>query len=257
MWKRIFWIVILLTLIGSQQVMAQEDQALQMNPQGMLLEPLRDGNTILCVIHTNNEGPQWFLLSSTGWNLNERIGSLSSAKGLITVLKASPNGKFLAVLSVAEGHPRLEIIDLKQLLSEKTYTVLQEINPYPGTIEILSWEGDLLQVSSDMLLTQMDKTSKQVPSELSLSWSETFSLNAITGVISGISEGAKNPAEHYSKTLMDPQATDAEKDLALSKLVTMQSEQLSVPYLLEVLDQEQDPKRINKLLDEIAKLRSK
>jgi hypothetical protein len=221
------------------------------------LEPLPAGNAILCVIHTNNEGPQWFLLSSTGWNLNERIGSVSATQGLITALKASPDGKFLAVLSVSEGHPMLEVVDLKQLLSEKTYTVLQEINPYPGTIEILSWEGDLLQVSSDMLLTQMYPSSKQVPAELRLSWSETFSLQPITGKISGISEGAKNPAEHYSKTLLDPQATDAEKDLALSKLITMQSEQVSVSYLLEVLDQEQDPRRINKLLDEIAKLRSK
>jgi len=188
--------------------------------------------------------------------MNERIGSISAASGLISDIKAAPDGKYAAVLSVGEGHPILEVIDLPKLLQEKTYTVLHKIDPYPGVIEIRSWNGVRLQVSSDMLLTYRDKTDGRVPEDLRLSWQETFALDVLTGDISGISEGAKNPAEHYSRVLMDQQTSEAEKDTALSKLLASGSDDMAISFLLKILDKEQDPKRIIKLLEEIDKLRN-
>ncbi len=266
MWKRIYVILILLILFGVHQTEAQNNQEMLLDARGVLLEPLQyvykgnagiEMNAALCVINTSNEGPQWFLLNSDQQGVNERIGSISAALALITDIKASLDGKYLAVLSVGEGHPMLEVIDLPQLLQEKKYAVLHKIDPYPGIVEIQSWDGIQLQVGSDMLLTYRDKTDGRVPPELKLSWQETFALNVLTGEISGVSEGARNPVEHYSRTLMDQQASEAEKDVALSKLLSSGSEEVTMSYLLKVLEQEQNPKRIIQLLDVINTLRKK
>lgn len=265
MWKRICWIVILLTLIGVHRTKAQNTQEITLSTQGVLLTPLQymyrnnsriEVNSALCVINTSNEGPQWFLLSSDNWSLNKRIGSISADLMLISDIKASPDGKALAVLSVGEGHPVVEVIDLPLLLQEKKYRVLHKIDPYPGSIEIRSWEDNVrVQIGSDMLLTYRDKTSGRVPPELALSWQETFALNVLTGEISGVSDGAINPAEHYSRVLSDQQANDSEKDAALSKLLSLSSDDMTIMYLLKLLDKERDPKRILRILEELDKLR--
>jgi hypothetical protein len=256
MWKRIYVLWILLIFIGCQQAEAQDTQNTLQNIQGVVLESL-ELNEILCVINTSNEGSQWFLLNSDGRRMNERIGSISAALELITDIKAAPDGKYAAILSVGEGHPILEVIDLSKLLQEKTYTVLHKIDPYPGVIEIHSWDGARLQVSSDMLLTYRDKTDGRVPEDFRLSWQETFALNVLTGEISGVSDGAKNPAEHYSRVLMDQQTSEAEKDAALSKLLASGSDDMAISFLLKILEKEQNPKRIIRLLEEIDKLRKK
>ena len=265
MWKQIVAIVMLVFIsTGIQQAAAQSVQEPQLTNRGILLEPLKyavgssmslGADAALCVINTHNEGPQWFLLSTDAGITNERIGTLAPALHVVTAIKASTNGRYLAVHSVGEGHPVIEIIDLSKLLQKKTYHVLQTIDPYPGTIKIHSWDGTQLLVECDMLLTHLDKTQGRAPEELALSWQEVFAVNALTGEISGFSDGAKNPAEHYSKVLLDKLASDAEKDMALTKLLNLHSRTLTLPYLIQVLDQEQDPKRINKILDKINKLR--
>ena len=88
-----------------------------------------------------------------------------------------------------------------------------------------------------------------------LSADETFALNIVSGQVSAVSDGAKNPAEHYAKILLDENAGDAAKNAALNKLMTMHSKELTLQYLLKVLDQEKNPERINRLLDLINKLR--
>ena len=261
-----YFIVALVILVWSYQTEAQNTQENALKPPGMVLEPLKyvsnqnepvEVNATLCVINTSNEGPQWFLLSSDVLGMNERLGFFSAALMLITEIKASADGKYLAVLSVGEGHPMLEVIDLSKLFQKKSYTVLHTIDPYPGFVNIRSWEGTQLQIDSDVLLTRRDKKTGRVPPELTLSASEIFVLNVLTGEISGVSEGAKNPSEHYSRVLMDQKASETEKDAALSILLTLNPDEKTISYLLNVLEQEKDPKRILKLLDEISKLRGK
>jgi hypothetical protein len=256
MWKRIYVLWILLIFIECHQTEAQDTQNTLQSIQGVVLEAL-ELDRILCVINTSNEGPQWFLLNSDLGGVHKRIGSISAASGLISDIKVAPDGKYAAILSVGEGHPLLEVIDLPKLLQEKTYTVLHKLDPYPGVIEIHSWDGDRLQVNSDMLLTDRDKSNGRVSENLRLSWQETFALNVLTGEISGISDGAKNPVEHYSRVLMDQQTSEAEKDMALSKLLASDSKDMAISFLLEILEKEQNPKRIIRLLEEIDKLRKK
>ncbi|GAK61369.1 C4-type Zn-finger protein [Candidatus Vecturithrix granuli] len=252
-------------LLSASSSSAQINQELLVNIRGILFEPLQNvsrGNqrlaegATLCVINTQNEGPQWFLLNTDSIGVNEQLGSISASLALITSIKASPDGQYLAVVSVGEGHPILEVVNLPQLLQIKSYQVLQTIDPYPGSLEIQEWKDGQLYVKSDVLLTEMDKKSGRVPSEYDLSWQETFALNVISGKITGISEGAKNPVEHYTQILLNQQTSELEKDVALAKLLSLGQGELTLSTLIKLLEQEQNPKRINKLLDQISILRN-
>jgi hypothetical protein len=221
-------------------------------------DPARDlpaHEATLCVIQTSNEGPQWFLLNAGHSGDHRRIGALSAALRLINALDVAPNGRYLAVVSVGEGHPILEVVDLPKLLQGATYTVLHTLDPYPGEIAIDTWHGSKLHVKSDMLLTRLDPESNRVPAQWQLTSLETFALNVPTGDVSGVSEGAQNPAEHYADILLDPRTSDSERDEALTTLRRLNSNEALIMHLLKALEQEQDPKRINQLLEEIRKLR--
>ena len=251
MWKRIYWIALILLFIGFQ-TNAHNPQEPSCHAPGVLFEPLKNENATLSVINTNNTGAQWFLLSS---GENQHLGPISPGFKFIHAIRASEDGQYLAVILIGEGHPLLEIIDLPQLLQKKSYRVFQTIDPYPGSIEIDSWNGVQLRVKSDMLLTHRDKSTGRVPPDTILSWQETFTLNILTGQISGVPDGGGKLAEHYARVLLDQHTTESEKDRALAKLLSLHSGELSLPFLIKVLEQEHDPKRMNRLLDEISKLR--
>lgn len=246
--------MMLLMLVGGYQIEAQDAQENASSAYGVLIEPLEQGGTesAICVVNMKEQEPYWFLLALMG---NTQIGTISAALHQIADIKASSDGKYLAVLSVGEGHPILEVIELPTLLTQKTYTVLHTIDPYPGTIDIRSWKGMRLHVGSDMLLTHQENPNERVPSELMLATPEIFALSMVTGEISGISEGAKNPVMHYAKVLEDPRASNREKENALSFILGLDSADISIADLTGVLEQEQDPKRILKLLEKIEQLR--
>jgi hypothetical protein len=186
---------------------------------------------------------------------NQHLGPISPGFKFIHTIRASEDGQYLAVILLGEGHPLLEVIDLPQLLQKKRYQVFQTIDPYPGTIKIEAWNGAQLRVKSDMLLTHWDKSTGRVPPDMVLSWQETFILNILTGQISGVPDGGGKLAEHYARVLLDQHTTESEKDRALAKLLSLHSGKISLPFLLKILEQEHDPKRMNQLLDEISKLR--
>lgn len=256
---------IVFMFLSASSSSTQINQELLVNIRGVLFEPLQNasrGNrqlaesVTLCVINTRNEGPQWFLLNTESTGMNEQLGSISGSLGLINSIKASPDGQYLAVISVGEGHPILEVIDLPQLLQTKSYRALQSIDPYPGFVEIQEWKGNQLYIKSDVLLTERDRQTREIPSEYGLAWQETYALNVITGEITGVSEGAKNPLEHYTQILLNQQASEIEKDVALTKLISLAQGELTLAIIVKLLEQEQNPKRINKLLDQMSTLRN-
>lgn len=81
------------------------------------------------------------------------LGCDLSAMHLISQVLLAPNRAHLAVLSVGEGHPILEIIALRPLLKFGTYKSLCSLNPYPGTISIHRWQSGRLSITSDVDLT--------------------------------------------------------------------------------------------------------
>lgn len=61
----------------------------------------------------------------------------------------SADGRWLAVLSVGEGHPWLEIVDLPAL-RRGDYRAACSINPYPGVMSLDAWLGGALRIGSDV-----------------------------------------------------------------------------------------------------------
>jgi hypothetical protein len=83
-------------------------------------------------------------------------------------VKISPNGQYISVLQVGEGHPWIDIIDAQLLISRREYKVLSTLNPYPGGVEPIKWVGNLLLIASDMPMTKLNTAQSfenQEPSE--------------------------------------------------------------------------------------------
>ncbi len=86
------------------------------------------------------------------------LGCDLSAMRQVVAVSASPDRQWLAVLSVGEGHPMLEVVALDVLLERREYRVMTTINPYPGTIGLADWQDGELRIVSDMPLPDMPIT---------------------------------------------------------------------------------------------------
>jgi len=65
-------------------------------------------------------------------------------------IKVSENQKYLAIFKVGEGHPWIEIYDLQKLITQKVQDFICDVNPYPGNINMIGWQNNLLIIESDM-----------------------------------------------------------------------------------------------------------
>ena len=160
--------------------------------KGVLLQTI--GNEeLLCVINTEDEnGAHWFILKDMG--RSREIGSNLSCLYQVHQILPSPDYRYLVVLSVGEGHPMVEVIDLEKLRLQSKYVVLQTIDPYPGTVSIDRWEGAHLIVYSNVPLTQR-KEDGRVDPDLILPKDEAFSLDVETGEIKSSTFDKKQPGE--------------------------------------------------------------
>lgn len=69
-------------------------------------------------------------------------------------LNPDASGEWLAVLSVGEGHPFVEVVPLPPWLEQGHYLAQCTINPYPGTIDVEAWKDGQLWLRSDVDLQQ-------------------------------------------------------------------------------------------------------
>jgi hypothetical protein len=83
----------------------------------------------------------------------------SKDSGLYNVYFAlvSPDSKYLAVYTVGEGHPWIDIYDLQLLISEGKILALGGIQPYPGNVDMIKWKGKALMVESDIDLMKKNQ----------------------------------------------------------------------------------------------------
>jgi hypothetical protein len=102
----------------------------------------------------------WVLADSLAGNrlLGASFTSESTFPISVYNIKVSPDSRYIAVFQVAEGHPYIEIIDAQKLILQKKYELIHFLNPYPGNIDIVGWENELLIVESDMPLTDLNTT---------------------------------------------------------------------------------------------------
>ncbi len=148
--------------------------------RGVLMAPIGN-NLILCVINTHHEsGACWYILAENG--NNQKLGSNLSQLMEVQLLSASPSKKYLAVLSVGEGHPMIEVVDLKLLKDKNKYKTLHIVDPYPGFVSFVGWYGERLILESDMPLNHRGKDGR-VNSDLAQQKNARFILDITTGTI--------------------------------------------------------------------------
>lgn len=66
----------------------------------------------------------------------------------------SPDRRWLAVVSVGEGHPILELVDVDALRNGRGYRADYSLNPFPGRLWLAGWRDGRLQLVSDMPLAE-------------------------------------------------------------------------------------------------------
>lgn len=96
------------------------------------------------------DGRCWY--QRCGDQPEQALGCDLSAMRQVVALSASPGCDRLAVLSVGEGHPWLEVVDLTVLREQGSYRVIGEVNPYPLGLEVIGWRGRDLWLRSEIAL---------------------------------------------------------------------------------------------------------
>lgn len=129
---------------------------------------------------TEQEGARWFLREG---DLERPLPAPPVALFPVTLLP-SPNGRHLAVVSVGEGHPVLDILDATRAAAgTHGDRSLLFVDPYPGTIELVGWRGGRLLVRSDRPLADGLDASGRAPGGDVAASTSLFGIDAATGEI--------------------------------------------------------------------------
>jgi hypothetical protein len=172
-------ITVFLLVVISIYAHKEDNTHKSLRDRGVIFKDIGN-NEALMIILTREEGnAYWFLIRELD---NLKLGKNLSSLWQVDSLLPSPDGKYLAVLSVGEGHPILEIVDLQTLRTQKKYMVLKELNPYPGIIYIQQWQPGQLIVESDMPLN-LKKKNENFDLDQQLKEVKPFSINITTGTI--------------------------------------------------------------------------
>ncbi|MHC4314879.1 MAG: HEAT repeat domain-containing protein, partial [Planctomycetota bacterium] len=209
-------------------------------------------NWTLRVVTMEDYKSKWFLRRGDQ-EKEKHIASNITTLSEVHDIKAAPNGRYLAVLSVGEGHPILEVVDLPLLLKQKEYRVLRTINAYPGAVGINRWDKDRLIIDSDVLLTHIGENGRvhHTLAEMPLL---SYALSIESGKVEALSEYAKYSVEYFSGQLFVEYA--GERDNAAMALVALKAKS-AIPALKKALAAETNPAvraGMQKAIDELGKL---
>ena len=105
-------------------------------------------------VRTDARAACWRLKCSS--KRTRKLGCDFSAMHQIDSVFIAPDRKYIAVLSVGEGHPILEIAALAPLLKSGKFAPICEVDPYPGTILPSIWSNGKLIVQTDVDLALKD-----------------------------------------------------------------------------------------------------
>ena len=75
-------------------------------------------------------------------------------------VQIAPDQRWMAVTSVGEGHPMLELVPLAEFLAGKPYRAQCTINPYPGSVYFAGWAQGKLRLGSDVDLSIEDTEAR-------------------------------------------------------------------------------------------------
>lgn len=206
----------------------------------------------LRVVTMEDYESKWFL-RRPDQEKEKHIASNITTLSEVHDIKASPDGRYLAVLSVGEGHPVLEVVDLPLFLKQRKYKVLRTINAYPGAVGINRWDKDRLIIDSDALLTHIGENGR-VHHSLAEMPLQNYVLSIESGKVEALSQDAKKPIEFFSRQLFVKYA--GERDNAAMALVALKAKS-AIPDLKKALAAETNPAvraGMQKAVDELGKL---
>ena len=193
----------------------------------------------------------WTLVSRQG--KEKRLGDHPAAMNAIHQLSASPDGRFLAVLSAGEGHPVLEISPLAPLLQGHDLAPRITLNPYPQGITVRGWERDGLRVATPVLLTRAGRDGF-VPIVLDLEEDQDFLVDPTRRQVSALSERARHPEAWFRSRLASDKPTHVLT--AASALATLGATS-ALPDLRRALGSTQEPHCRKAIQDAITTLERK
>lgn len=78
------------------------------------------------------------------------LGCDATALHQVADVRVAPGQQWMAVISVGEGHPMLEVVALSDWIAGQPYRAQCTINPYPGTIHAERWDDGRLGLASDV-----------------------------------------------------------------------------------------------------------
>jgi hypothetical protein len=157
-------------------------------------DPLTARVSKTCKLRVHRAAPSlgscWFLACKGKKRVD--LGCGLTAMSEVSEVSVSPDHRWLGVVSIGEGHPILEIVDLAKWLSSHEYRALKSINPFPGTINLAGWSGTALLVSSDMPLPQLPMANGD-PETYMLSPPQIFSIEFHTWRIEPVYSPSNRP----------------------------------------------------------------
>jgi hypothetical protein len=133
-------------------------------------------------VYPNQQYSNVYLLNKSGLNL--QLVCDSEAFYNVYNMQVSENCKYVAHLCYGEGNAWIDIYDLQELINTKRQVMVAYINPYPGNVEMVGWQNNLLIVESDIDLVM--KQEKHLPDsydlidELELKNPKKYSFNVKT-----------------------------------------------------------------------------
>jgi len=118
-------------------------------------------STQLCYLQPENAYSQWFLFQ------NDELWKVSgmNTEFIMSSFTFSPSGRFVAVSSLGEGHPLLQIYAAEHLLDQATVVPLAGWNGYPGWVSDKGWQGENLLLESNVPLDQDYEQGVDYPEE--------------------------------------------------------------------------------------------
>lgn len=205
---------------------------------------------------TTRQAAAWYLRRLPSGD-EQLLGTNLSARREVDDLRASPDGNYLAVVSLRmaiQGEAVVELVDLPRLLLERKYLVRWKVEA-PGERDharIVAWRGGRLVMQSRLLLTGADAKGRVHPS-LRMEPPQTFALSVETGKLQAVSGAAKDPAAYYVKRLAGPVDRHDPREALLALRAVG-----AIPALTELLGRTKDPSvraRIQRAIDDLRALR--
>lgn len=160
------FLVVLLKLTGCCHL----DRNIVFSADNVVFDQLNKDSAIsLLVISDERKGQTWYKTQKSG-----RVETLKNIPetSLYNVwqIEISPQDEYMAVLSEGEGHPIVEIYEIKKILMQRDgfedelIPSILSLDPYPGSIWIKGWKSDTeILIESDMPLNLLDKKERRVP----------------------------------------------------------------------------------------------